>query len=181
MASKWTDERVAKLKELWAQGHSGAVIAVELGLPSRSAAIGKAYRLGLPTRLTTTRSKSEYKRTRKAVASKFNPPASPKREVKTMHVIDMDTWTPRYVEQIPENERVAFSALEDRHCRYPFGEGKDITFCGRDRVRGLSYCASHSRSCYTVTPVKLPDAPEPTPSLDRVSNEQLAAVEEFVA
>lgn len=179
MASKWTDERVEKLRQLWAEGHSGAVIAIELGLPSRSAAIGKAYRLGLPSRLTTHRSKAEYTKTRKAKASKFNPP-SPQRKAKTMHVIDMDTWTPRYVEQIPECERVSFDDLGDKHCRYPFGEGKDITFCGRDRVRGLSYCASHSRSCYTVTPVKLPDA-EPMPSLDRVSNEQLAAVEEFVA
>lgn len=43
----WTDERVERLKKLVAEGHSFSAINVILGGPSRSAMIGKAFRLGL--------------------------------------------------------------------------------------------------------------------------------------
>jgi len=46
----WTDERVERLKELWAQGMSASEIADELGDISRNAVIGKAHRLGLSGR-----------------------------------------------------------------------------------------------------------------------------------
>ena len=49
----WTDEKIARLKEMWGRGESAAVIAERIGL-SRNAVIGKVRRLGLPYRLTTT-------------------------------------------------------------------------------------------------------------------------------
>lgn len=57
MVSFWTDERVETLKRLWADGVSTAQIANELGAKSRNAIIGKASRLGLPSRpaITTAR------------------------------------------------------------------------------------------------------------------------------
>ncbi len=46
----WTDERIDRLKELWAQGMTASQIADELGGVSRNAVIGKAHRLGLQSR-----------------------------------------------------------------------------------------------------------------------------------
>ncbi|MEM6676324.1 MAG: GcrA family cell cycle regulator [Pseudomonadota bacterium] len=46
----WTDERVEKLKELWAEGMSASKIAKELGGVTRNAVIGKVHRLGLSNR-----------------------------------------------------------------------------------------------------------------------------------
>lgn len=47
----WTDERVARLKELWDKGLSASQIAQELGDGlSRNAVIGKAHRMGLSAR-----------------------------------------------------------------------------------------------------------------------------------
>ena len=46
----WTEERVEKLKELWAQGLSASQIAKELGGVTRNAVIGKVHRLGLSSR-----------------------------------------------------------------------------------------------------------------------------------
>lgn len=46
----WTEERVEKLKELWAQGLSASQIAKELGGVTRNAVIGKVHRLGLASR-----------------------------------------------------------------------------------------------------------------------------------
>ncbi|MEO1275782.1 MAG: GcrA family cell cycle regulator, partial [Pseudomonadota bacterium] len=46
----WTEERVEKLKELWAEGMSASKIAKELGGVTRNAVIGKIHRLGLSNR-----------------------------------------------------------------------------------------------------------------------------------
>ena len=46
----WTDERVEKLKRLWAEGLSASQIAAQLGGVSRNAVIGKVHRLNLPGR-----------------------------------------------------------------------------------------------------------------------------------
>jgi GcrA cell cycle regulator len=48
----WTDERVEKLKELWADGMSASQIAKLLGGVTRNAVIGKVHRLGLSNRVT---------------------------------------------------------------------------------------------------------------------------------
>ena len=46
----WTDEKVNKLKDLWAKGHTASQIAAELGDTTRNAVIGKAHRLKLAAR-----------------------------------------------------------------------------------------------------------------------------------
>ncbi len=51
----WTDERVDKLKKLWADGLSASQIARSLGEVTRNAVIGKVHRLGLSGRATTSR------------------------------------------------------------------------------------------------------------------------------
>ncbi len=43
----WTPERVERLANLWAEGHSARQIAVKLGGVTRNAVIGKAHRLNL--------------------------------------------------------------------------------------------------------------------------------------
>jgi GcrA cell cycle regulator len=46
----WTDERVEKLKKLWAEGLSASQIAAQLGGVSPQAVVGKVHRLSLPGR-----------------------------------------------------------------------------------------------------------------------------------
>lgn len=49
----WTEERVEKLKEFWAEGMSASQIAKQLGGVTRNAVIGKVHRLGLSHRSPT--------------------------------------------------------------------------------------------------------------------------------
>ncbi len=42
----WTDERIDRLKAMWAEGSTASQIAEDLGGVSRNAVIGKAHRLG---------------------------------------------------------------------------------------------------------------------------------------
>ena len=50
----WTDERVARLSKLWAEGLSASQIATDLGGVTRNAVIGKVHRLGLSGRAKST-------------------------------------------------------------------------------------------------------------------------------
>jgi len=47
MRTEWTDERVAALKLWWSEGSTGEAIAARLGGVSRSAVLGKIFRLRL--------------------------------------------------------------------------------------------------------------------------------------
>ena len=46
----WTEERIERLKSMWADGATASEIAEKLGGVSRNAVIGKAHRLGLEAR-----------------------------------------------------------------------------------------------------------------------------------
>lgn len=52
----WTDERIETLKKMWDSGLTATQIAEELGGVSRNAVIGKAHRLGLPSRPSPVKS-----------------------------------------------------------------------------------------------------------------------------
>lgn len=46
----WSKERIAHLRELWANNRSASQIAAAIGEVSRNAVLGKVHRLGLPGR-----------------------------------------------------------------------------------------------------------------------------------
>ena len=70
----WTDERIERLKKMWADGATASQIADELGGVSRNAVIGKAHRLGLDARPSPVKPGEEKEK--KAPAS---PAAKPSR------------------------------------------------------------------------------------------------------
>ena len=49
----WTEEKGAKLKELWGKGNTASQIAEIIGGISRNAVIGKAFRLNLSAKIKT--------------------------------------------------------------------------------------------------------------------------------
>ncbi|MUG90764.1 GcrA cell cycle regulator [Bombella sp. ESL0385] len=57
MAMEWTDELIARLKELWEQGLSTAEIGRQLSI-TKNAVVGKAHRLNLPSRPSPIRNKT---------------------------------------------------------------------------------------------------------------------------
>ncbi|QIG79108.1 GcrA family cell cycle regulator [Stakelama tenebrarum] len=73
----WTDERIETLKKMWDSGMTATQIAEELGGVSRNAVIGKAHRLGLPSRPSPVKA-NEGKSEKPAAAAKPAPaPAAP--------------------------------------------------------------------------------------------------------
>jgi GcrA cell cycle regulator len=73
----WTDERIDRLKTMWAKGATASQIADELGGVSRNAVIGKAHRLGLEQRPSPVKA-GEEKEAKKTAPSAAAAPAPAK-------------------------------------------------------------------------------------------------------
>jgi GcrA cell cycle regulator len=72
----WTDERIDRLKSMWAEGSTASQIAEDLGGVSRNAVIGKAHRLGLESRPSPVKAGEE--KAKKAKAESPAPVAAAK-------------------------------------------------------------------------------------------------------
>ncbi len=158
----WTDERVDILKKLWAEGLSASQIAGRLGGVTRNAVIGKADRLGLSGRATTSRLKSGCPPKRNVDRfPKEAPVASARKRAKTLsnvgflelgsaHSIGPEPFTPKEDLVIPEAERKSIQSLEENHCRWPIGDPQadDFHFCGKTKVPGLPYCDFHCKRAF---------------------------------
>jgi GcrA cell cycle regulator len=75
----WTDERIDRLKAMWADGATASQIADELGGVSRNAVIGKAHRLGLEQRPSPVKP-GEEKEVKKPAPVAAAPKPAPKPE-----------------------------------------------------------------------------------------------------
>jgi GcrA cell cycle regulator len=141
----WTAERIELLRALWANGETADAIAARLGGLSRSAVLGKIYRLRLHTDeaplnapaktppadknassegLARRRKRTKYKKRTLAV-----PVPGPARQYKSL------------------------LELTNTTCRWPHGRpGTDrFFFCGppeADLERGIPYCTLHMQRAY---------------------------------
>jgi GcrA cell cycle regulator len=151
--SPWTEQRIARLRELHAEGWSFSEIAADLGEGlTRNACIGKAARIGLPGRErnapkrgTTKRRQAPPKLRIVRRLQRTNPFNNDMKVVETVEGDEpISTLDPN---DIPVEQRKTLLELEPNDCRWPYGDpGKDnFFFCGAPKVDGFSYCGTHRR------------------------------------
>ena len=123
--NSWTDERLEKLRDLWAKGLSISQIGEEMGV-TRNAIAGKAHRLGLPKRQSPI-SKSASKPV-KGDASAIEPT----RELPLRLALRNIQWS-------------------RSKCMWPTGDPKTVafSFCGKPILPGKPYCSDHCVQAYT--------------------------------
>lgn len=149
----WTDDRVEKLKKLWAEGLSASQIAKELGGVTRNAVIGKVHRLGLSGRATPSRPPRRVVKT-----SRPRPAVRPARPA-TPAVAEGPNVTPMPRPQplpavdttpLPDGDFATVLTLSDRVCKWPVGDpnSKEFRFCGRKTKPGSVYCEAHAEMAY---------------------------------
>lgn len=144
----WTDDRVAKLTKLWADGLSASQIAAELGGVTRNAVIGKVHRLGLSGR--AKQPSSSVKRPKRVRSGGYTTRA---RSQSRSLVSDSTSAEPRVaIQDIPEPvcQKLELVELTERTCKWPHGDPAtdDFFFCGNKTKDGSPYCAYHSRMAY---------------------------------
>ena len=167
---KWTDEAVAKFKDLYAQGLSHSQIGARLGF-SRNASIGKATRLGLPHRAPPKRpepwadagvSKRTWHRRRAGSMLRLfeGQAGATYRRVHSAPAHSFETVTigREATDLAPEAiaNPVTLMELQEHHCRWPHEvPGEPMMYCGADSFveidgRRLPYCARHCRMAYRL-------------------------------
>lgn len=161
----WTDERVEKLKRLWAEGLSASQIAAQLGGVSRNAVIGKVHRLNLPGRAKAGGS-SAAARTAKRTSTPARPANYPARvatrtATRTVGVTLLKeeveaeafqevTYTPPSNVVVPISRKLSLTDLTERTCKWPVGDPltDDFHFCGCEASDTSPYCSYHARLAY---------------------------------
>ncbi len=144
----WTEQRIARLAELYEAGLSYAQIAEDLGGVSRNAVGGKIDRLKLPKRtVVISPEKREQTRQRAAIRNLNNRRVArgtntfqPPRETKMQEV----PITPAFIGSlnIPYSELRDFRNGDPNQCRFIAGEvtGHNVPACGNETLPGESYC-----------------------------------------
>ena len=130
----WTEEKVAKLKELWGKGSTASQIAEIIGGISRNAVIGKAHRLNLSSKIKTRTATSNQNFENSIQEKNIKNKRFRRSKFKSL-IIEKD-FEPENPKQLEELEN---------HCRWPIGhpDEADFYFCGRSPMKDFSYCRLH--------------------------------------
>ena len=131
----WTDERVEQLAKLTREGKVFREIAEILGC-TRNAVIGKVHRMGLHAEVPLSKQKTSRRRAPVNVAKiKAKAPEPPRFQYKPRGPsVSVEMPTPS------RHRGIGLLDLEPHHCRFPTGQGAEITFCGQPKLHGYSWC-----------------------------------------
>ena len=157
----WTDEKVAKLKELWGKGKTANQIAEIIGGISRNAVIGKAHRLNLSAKIKTRAATSNQNFENSQENKNIRSNKGRKNRFKSLIIEkDFEPENPKQLEELDENS-----------CKWPIGHPneKSFYFCGRTSLKDFSYCKLHLLYAY-----------QPKNKKDGSSNKDKEEVPEFI-
>jgi len=146
----WTEGTIARLRELWSEGHPTAEIGRRLGV-SKSAVVGKAHRIDLPARPSPIKAggltAGPRLREIKAVVPKLAD----------MIVLPSCAPPPREpappVQDPPRVERRQAAISRTKTCCWPIGNPKQsgFRFCDAPALRAKPYCENHANQAYRTT------------------------------
>lgn len=149
----WSDEQIAELKRLWADGVSATDIAHAIGLKSKNVVLGKIHRLGLSGRATELHAPGSRKTRKKPSSSNRSAGEKKKRVLTHTPKIEIEMSVPVASPLLPTLQDgvrlgVPFLALSVDDCKWPttpdnHPRGASILFCGELRMRGKPYCHQH--------------------------------------
>ena len=171
---EWNDEAIARLRALWAEGHSTAEIGRRMNV-SKNAVVGKAHRLNLTARPSPIRRDPNGSAARPVVPRRLVGPTLPSlpTEVRAVMVSPMviepapAMAPPRAAAPLPSPvarpavvsaaaERpmpvraVAARSMRTAPCCWPIGEPgtRSFRFCDADASGGKPYCTEHAQLAY---------------------------------
>lgn len=147
---EWTDDAIATLRKLWAEGHATAEIGRRMGV-SRNGVVGKAHRLGLPSRPSPIRPAAEPREPEIPRAPAATLPPLPSVAVSApVPLVVTVAVPPRPVRfkappPPPPPPPVVFKPRAPTRCCWPMGEPgtPQFRFCDAQALSGKPYCADH--------------------------------------
>lgn len=155
----WTAELEEHLRKWHHEGYSASITAgmasKHLGrVVSRSAIIGKWYRMGLKRngarahiRLPCRGGKSKFHELGREMAKRKRKVEAAKKKLSPLAELLARSAEPLPPQEVVDWPLVQLVDIEDDQCRWIPGEPRDGC-CGKPKVPGLSYCESHARRAY---------------------------------
>jgi GcrA cell cycle regulator len=143
----WTSERIELLRKLWGEGDTAAAIAARLGGISRSAVMGKVFRLRLHAGQRPAESQPrENEQANDDQSYKATAPIRRRRSAVRKR--------PSQPAPTGGGQHKTLLELTNHTCRWPHGRPgtSRFFFCGApeaDLERGVPYCARHMRCAYS--------------------------------
>jgi GcrA cell cycle regulator len=156
----WTSAQLKLLRELWDEGATAAAIGARLGGLTRSAVLGRVFRLRLKADLTALPVPAgERHDDQEATASAMYRVDAPKRRRRSPARADGPRREipaanrPRQVAPPAKPRGKSLLELTNHSCRWPHGRPgtKTFFFCGADEAdleRGMPYCPQHAQRAY---------------------------------
>jgi GcrA cell cycle regulator len=165
---EWNEETIARLRALWAEGHSTAEIGRRMGV-SKNAVVGKAHRLNLPARPSPIRRDRSGVSARPATARRVIGPTLPPLSGGAIGeaqpaisaplpapvraaapVADSPPAETRAVAPAPVRALAAPRVGRLTACCWPIGEPgtKSFRFCDQEALTGKPYCGEHAQLAY---------------------------------
>ncbi len=149
----WDADRVARLRQLWAEGYTTSNIAYRFGPPcTKNGVIGKVHRLGLPSRRSPIRARLDGQ-PQAPRAPRKPPPPRPEPPLPPLVVKAPPKPTPPPAPPDPPPRPVYRPVYRRDHgseCCWPIGEPKTPTFryCDAPVIPGRPYCEEHHKMAY---------------------------------
>jgi hypothetical protein len=131
----WTEDLDDRARRLWAKGFSASEIATEIGLGSRHAVIGRAWRQKWPRQ-----------RVAKIDRICFSVPSRPPPQEKPMQSLSVTPPAEPAIEV--EDAPVTILNVTASQCRFPLTDRWPWPMCGAPVRQNSSYCADHHRRCF---------------------------------
>jgi len=168
----WTEARVTLLKQLWAKGETAGAIGARLGGLSRSAVLGKIFRLRLPIADAEPTSPSPNNVARDGchrAGRKAAKPASSTRPPKPSAIKNTPARRRGGIREdnalrgqspATDGRRKTLLELTNDSCRWPHGNPGTARFffcgaAGADVEAGMPYCPRHARRAYLTKPATI--------------------------
>ncbi|MDR3533861.1 MAG: GcrA family cell cycle regulator [Rhodopila sp.] len=172
---EWSEETIARLRELWSEGHSTAEIGRRLGV-SKNAVVGKAHRIDLPARPSPIRRESgDATEARRNPSRRVEGPTLPPLSSTTAGAVAAPVpvavlapapvavaLRPTPVPAPPPRMHVVAQRPYARvvTCCWPIGEPgtRSFRFCDDPSEPGKPYCGEHAKLAYVKVRDRREDA-----------------------
>lgn len=159
--AEWTEGEIARIRDLWAEGHSAAEIGRRMG-KTKCSIVGKVHRLELPPRPSPIKCIQDGA---KAALSIRAPASRPLQPILARASAGSGTTT-RMRSEIPAGAVRAAPEPVRREigrkpCCWPIGEPgtREFRFCDAEAVKGRPYCTQHTGQAYERVRDRREDAP----------------------
>jgi GcrA cell cycle regulator len=141
----WTEEAIARLRMLWAEGHSASEIGRRLGV-SKNAVVGKVHRLGLPARPSPIRRDGSGGAPRRPAPRRVTGPTLPP----LSSISARPPARPAAPAPQPRAVLTPRPFAPAMPCCWPIGEPRSANFryCDKPTYPGRVYCPEHYAIAY---------------------------------